>query len=251
MKKRFQLMALAVWVGLTLCGFARASGFESPRGSPRVTVLFDAQQMPTTERSVTIGRRIFVASGLNLFEVNKGWSGSYERVSIAEASATLADGQTAPAVFLGLAAHGHVLYATATAFDASGVPYASTLYRIEPGPRPGGVAKVSSAPFVGHTAPFMPNGMAVDRHGHVFVSNSFSATTGQAAVLKLQVTPEPFSFEESDWLSASDGGAFPNGIQLGRNTLYLASLSTVLQVPILRNGAAGTVSVLYNADPHA
>lgn len=216
---------------------------------PRVATLFPAAEMPHTERTVTIGPRIFVTSDANLFEVVSEPHGKLNKVALAQASATLADGSRVPAAFLALAAHGHVLYATATAFTSATIPYASMLYRIELGPRPGEIAALASAPFQGHATPFLPNGMAVDRSGDIYVANSFSAVTNEAAILKLDVRPAPFMFQETIWLPASLGGAFPNGLQLDGHTLYLASLSNILQVTIHRDGSAGSISTLYSASP--
>jgi hypothetical protein len=229
---------------------ARTSDHDFPHHRPRIVTLFAAAEMPHTERTVAIGQRVFVTSDANLFEVVKDPHGRLHKVSVAQATVTLTDGRVEPAAFLALAAHGRVLYATATAFTTSTVPYASTLYRIELGPHSGEVAEIARAPFVGHATPFMPNGMAVDRGGDVFVSNSFSASTGEAAILKLKVRAEPFSFQESNWLPADLGGAFPNGIQLEGDTLYLASMSVLLQVTVERNGGAGPVSALYSANPN-
>ena len=124
------------------------------------------------------------------------------------------------------------------------------LYRIELGWREGEVTAIAASPFVEHTVGFLPNGMAVDPRGDLFVSNTYSTYTGEAAILKLEVDPEPFSFEEVDWLPADLGGGMPNGVQLARNTLYLASQSSVLQVEIQRDGTAASVRTLYsgNAD---
>jgi hypothetical protein len=228
--------------------YARDSQTECSNRDPRVTTLFPAGEMPHTERVVAVGHRLFVTSDGNLFEVLDGPRGKLRKVSIAAASVALGDGSV-PGVFLALAGQGRTLYATATAFTDTSIPYASMLYRIELGPRPGEVATVESAPFVGHATPFLPNGMAVDRGGDLFISNSFSAATGEAAIAKIKVHAQPFSFGESNWLLAEQGGAFPNGIQLDGNTLYLASLSVIYRVAIERDGNAGQVSVLYAANP--
>jgi len=228
--------------------FAKAQG-DSANRAPRVTALFSAADMPHTERVVAVGQRLFVTSDANLFEVLDEPHGKLRKVSIAQASVTLGDGQSVPAAFLALAAHGRVLYATATAFTEATIPYASMLYRIELGARPGEVASIESTPFTGHATPFLPNGMAVDRDGDIFMSNSFSAATGEAAIVKIKVRLRPFAFRESNWLLADQGGAFPNGVQLDGNTLYLASLSALLRVTIEREGNAGQVSTLYAANP--
>jgi hypothetical protein len=243
------LVVAAGAVTVTPATLARTSGHDCPHHGPRITTLFAAADMPHTERTVALGQRLFVTSDANLFEVVSEPHGRVRKVSLAQATVTLTDGRAEPAVFLALAAHGRALYATATAFTPSTVPYASMLYRIELGPRAGEVAAIASAPFVGHATPFLPNGMAVDRGGNLFVSNSFGATTGEAAILKLKVRAEPFSFVESNWLSADRGGAFPNGVQLDGNTLYLASLSSILQVTVERDGGAGQVGTLYSANP--
>jgi hypothetical protein len=229
--------------------FAGDSQIESPTHMPRVTTLFAASEMPHTERTAAVGHRLFVTSDANLFEVVRDPHGKLRKVSVASASVTLSDGQSAPAVFLALATHGHVLYATATAFTEATVPYASALYRIDLGARAGEIATIASAPFVGHATPFLPNGMATDQIGDLFVSNSFSATTGEAAILKLRIHSHPFSFQEKDWLPANQGGAFPNGVQLDGNTLYLASQSVVLRVTVDREGEAGLIATLYTANP--
>jgi hypothetical protein len=179
---RTGLMALVLVAGgLTASPrtFASDSQTDCRNRGPRVSTLFSAADMPHTERVVTAGQRLFVTSDANLFEVLDEPHGKLRKVSIAQASVTLGDGQSVPGAFLALAAHGRVLYATATAFTDATIPYASMLYRIELGPRPGDVASIESAPFVGHATPFLPNGMAVERDDDLFISNSFSAVTGE------------------------------------------------------------------------
>jgi hypothetical protein len=233
----------------TLAATGASTAARAKDRSPRVTTLFSPAEMPHTERTAAVGQRIFATSDSNLFEIVKSPHDETRKVSIAQASVTLTEGQTVPGAFLALGARGRVLFATATAFDATGVPYASMLYRIELGAAPGKATAIAAAPFVGHTIPFLPNGMAIDRNGELFITNSFSATTGEAAILKLKVRSAPFSFQETSWLPANLGGPFPNGVQLDGNTLYLASLSTVLQVPIQHDGTAGSVAKLYSANP--
>jgi hypothetical protein len=251
-RRRASQLALAILIGLsgtTTSTLANGSDFDLEGHRPRIATLFAGAEMPHSERIVTVGHRLFVTSDSNLFEIVKRPHGKLDKVSIASAEVILADGQTVPGGFVALSSYGHVLFATATAADSSGMPCATTLYRIELGPHEGDVVEIATAPFIGHATPFLPNGMAVDRHGDIFISNSYSTYTGEAAVIKLRVHPRPFSFQETDWLPANLGGGLPNGIQLDGDTLYLASQSALLQVHVRRDGSAGPVSTLYSADP--
>ncbi len=218
MKTLLRLLLIAQCIGTLPISVARASGADALPLSPRIEALFDGTEMPNTERVATIGNRLFVTSGFDLFEVHRNARGRHHKESIAQANLVSPDGQVVPARFLGLASDGQVLYATATAFDAAGTPYVSALFRITLGLRRGEVRAIAQAVFAGHAIPFMPNGVAVDRKGQVYVSNSYSAVTGEAAVLELTIAARPFSFQESDWLAAGEGGAFPNGLQIVRDT---------------------------------
>lgn len=218
--------------------------------------IFTGAEMPTTERAaIGPGGRVFVSSGNDIFEVVKNGEGGFDRRSIAQASVTLPTGEVVPGAFVGLKVMGRVVYATATAFappptpTSPLIPLASMLYRIELDTHQG-VRRISAAPFTGHAIPFLPNGLALDHRGHIFIANSFSAVTGEAAIIKITVTnSDPLAFTEAVWLPAAAGGALPNGLQIRGRQVFLSSLNVVFRIDMDQNGDAGTPTLIFQADP--
>jgi hypothetical protein len=214
-------------------------------GSPAIRTIFTGADMPNSERVVaTLDGRVFVSSARDIFEVVRNGQGGFDEISIAQASVTLPTGAVVPGAFVGLKPFGHLLFATATAEAPGNIPLGSMLYRIDLAKRDGDPRRVVSAPFV-DPAPFLPNGMTIDGAGDIFVSNSFSAVTGAAAIVEITVTgTAPLTFTETPWLPAVEGGAFPNGLQLDGRSFILDSLNQILRIAIAEDGTAGTVTLV-------
>jgi hypothetical protein len=97
-----------------------------------------------------------------------------------------------------------------------------------------------------------PNGMAFDAHGNLYIADS---TLG--AIWRLAPGSSTPAVWSSSPLFAPTGASFgglalpgANGLKVHSGVVYISNTSTseILAVPILQDGAAGPVSVLYRID---
>ncbi len=94
---------------------------------------------------------------------------------------------------------------------------------------------------------FLPNGMAADSSGNLYIADETFLTLGQ--IVKLTITGD--SITQRKWLSTADNVCSPNGMSIRGNTLYFTDfkISTgkamVKKVDII-NGNPGSVTTLYS-----
>ena len=103
------------------------------------------------------------------------------------------------------------------------------------------------------TQMFTSNGMAVDRNGDLYISNTTSYLTSiygldVPAILKLSFGEEG-SVTETAWLPSAQGGISPNGLQYQFGSLYLASSNKIFKIKIDSEGNAGEITTAYETDP--
>ncbi|MDB4972802.1 MAG: hypothetical protein JWN48_1143 [Myxococcaceae bacterium] len=108
-----------------------------------------------------------------------------------------------------------------------------------------------------NSSSIMPNGMAIDEQGRIYVSNMlvhlslqpFAATPTltQIVVEDHPAEPSKLRFRHRTWLdsNAFADGPSPNGVQIRGDTLYYAAGPNLNAVPIERDGSAGTLRVFY------
>ncbi len=94
---------------------------------------------------------------------------------------------------------------------------------------------------------FLPNGMAADSSGNLYIADETFLTLGQ--IVKLTISGDIIT--QKRWLSTSDDVCSPNGMSIRNNTLYFTDfkISTgkamVKKVDII-NGNPGKVILLYS-----
>ncbi len=94
---------------------------------------------------------------------------------------------------------------------------------------------------------FLPNGMASDNAGNLYIADETFISIGQ--IVKITISGNNFSQET--WLSTSNGVCSPNGMSIRDNTLYftdfkMSTLKAMVKKVDIINGRPGTVSTLYS-----
>ncbi|HPS57514.1 MAG TPA: hypothetical protein PK514_05355 [Spirochaetota bacterium] len=99
---------------------------------------------------------------------------------------------------------------------------------------------------------FLPNGMAADSDGNIYITDGPFLPKGQ--IIRLVITdPVKPVVKQEPWLTYKDGAYSPNGIVIRDNVVYFtdfvmasAKSAQVKKVPIV-NGRPGTVETIYSA----
>lgn len=109
--------------------------------------------------------------------------------------------------------------------------------------------------------PFLANGIAFDRHGSLYISNSASLLTSDPAIIKIDIhVGNGMSLTTIDWLAPSsilkffgEGGIFPNGIQIRPSfkhpeidTLYYSRGISLVKMDITPTGH-DKVKIVYRS----
>lgn len=99
---------------------------------------------------------------------------------------------------------------------------------------------------------FLPNGMAADSQGNIYITDGPFLPRGQIIRLVISNSDTPVVKQEA-WLTYRDGAYSPNGIVIRDNVLYFtdfvmasAKSAQVKKVSII-NGRPGTVETVYSA----
>ncbi len=94
---------------------------------------------------------------------------------------------------------------------------------------------------------FLPNGMAADSSGNLYIADETFLSIGQI----VKVTISGNNFSQETWLSTSNGVCSPNGMSIRDNTLYftdfkMSTLKAMVKKVDIINGRPGSVSTLYS-----
>ena len=200
--------------------------------------------------------RFFIAGGEGMFyfdpssiyEVKKDKDGNYTNEVV-----VTGDVNGSQCYFAGLTSKGNKLYAACVQMgllEEQLVPLANKIYTIDLD------KSADSEDFITttllQTQMFVSNGMAVDRKGDLYISNTTAFFTSFAglevpAIVKLSFGEEGTT--ETAWLPSAQGGISPNGLQYQFGSLYLASSNKIFKIKIDSEGNAGEVTTAYETDP--
>jgi hypothetical protein len=99
---------------------------------------------------------------------------------------------------------------------------------------------------------FLPNGMAADSDGNLYITDETFLPKGQIIKLVISDKEKPVIKQET-WLTYRDGAFSPNGIVIRDDVVYFTDFviastrsARVKKVPII-NGKPGTVETVYSA----
>jgi hypothetical protein len=94
---------------------------------------------------------------------------------------------------------------------------------------------------------FLPNGMAADSSGNLYIADETFLPVGQ--IVKLTISGNNISQEA--WLSTANGVCSPNGMSIRNNTLYftdfkMSTLKAMVKKVDIINGRPGALSTIYS-----
>lgn len=129
------------------------------------------------------------------------------------------------------------------AVDASGNVYFALVNPFTPPEAPGGIYRFaddgSTERLPGTEHMFVPNGLALDKHGNLFVGESLDGAIWRV--------PTDGSADAEIWLQdeytmGGPCGSGANGVALWKSNLYVANTSkgVLARIPILKDGSPGT-----------
>jgi hypothetical protein len=209
--------------------------------------LIDPGEIPYTENGTVVdGDRYFFIGGATLFELLKQPDGHYDYAPVTSRDDCMFTGLTSDP------ADG-ALYVACMANDPSSTEdfppiLWSDLIRVELPADASQQARISTTRLEG--ANFFPNGMAVDRAGNIYISNSYSTVASvlfgetHPAMIRVSIADEAlFEIEKTPVLSAEQGGLFPNGVQILRDRLFWVGGDVVYEASIQPSGLADIKSV--------
>jgi len=160
--------------------------------------------------------------------------------------------------FSGMAVQGDVLYAACFASDGRASMLQLDTHTEEV--RAGSFTTCNFEPATQPCKPIIiyPNGMAIDDTGRIYTSNTQAYgiaglpvtdySIAQIEIAPQQTEPGQLAFKFRSWLTKNifyDGIA-PNGIQIRDDVVYYAGGANVNAVPILADGKAGRLRVLFS-----
>lgn len=217
-----------------------------------------ADNIPDAENALfTTDGRLFVTGGTNIYEIHANGS----------ASALCPEGKYN---FTGMARVGNYLYAVATEyrFDCSALNL-GTINFFSPTAMAGFVNSIGdmfkrSVLLCAQIMPgnlsfteiytlenmFIPNGMAADSAGRLYIADETFLPMGKMIRLHL-AGPMNVAYQET-WLDPSDNVYSPNGMDIKGNTIYFTDFNVlslkqtaVKKVSINSNGTPGTVFTMF------
>lgn len=159
--------------------------------------------------------------------------------------------------FNGLTSYQNILYASCTfAVDAAtgGLPStgASVLVRVDTDKAANDAGFVQTAALFGEGS--LPNGMATDADGNLFISDSqswlktYTAADIRPAIVKVNIDDSNgFSISQEAWHYPGLDDKFPNGIRVTDDHLYFVNGVELKRFDILSDGSAGMDLTLYRA----
>ncbi|THB67027.1 MAG: hypothetical protein D6B27_05375, partial [Gammaproteobacteria bacterium] len=195
--------------------------------------IFAPNELPNTENGTfTDNGRFFVASATaapsTIYEITKSGNDTYVSQPLYTAS---------DCMFSGLTSQGNILYASCSNPFAFFNPK-TVLVRIDLD----NGDKVDEASISGLK---LPNGMAVDEDGSIYISDSQNGSFG-ATIAKITIEDKTeFTIQMEKWFTTSM--VMANGIRIRNHILYLANQTNIRSIPILENGSAGNASIIYTA----
>ncbi len=163
-----------------------------------------------------------------------------------------------PCSFNGMTAYKNNLYASCTFIGMVPdipfpVPTHSVMIQIELDKAEDDPTRVQIAPLLGFGG--LPNGMAADKQGNIYVTDSASWTTTYGfgipnfAIVKVGVSNNgAFSTDVQSWYEPDLGDAFPNGIRIRKNKVFFVTGSQIKRFDINEDGSAGAFTEIYTAD---
>ncbi|MFL0797889.1 MAG: hypothetical protein K6L73_10425 [Cellvibrionaceae bacterium] len=159
--------------------------------------------------------------------------------------------------FNGLTAYEDILYA-ACGFvpeDTGGLlptGGSSALVRIDTNKTSSDADYIQHVPLLGESA--LPNGMAADKNGDLYITNSQSWLTTYTlggvtpAIVKVSVDDtNGFSISQEPWYYPGLMDKFPNGIRVTDEHVYFVNGRELKRFNIREDGSAGTDLVLYSS----
>jgi sugar lactone lactonase YvrE len=174
---------------------------------------------------------IFVTMGIPFF-VGGGYGAVWQISPDGTETAVLAEYPDGPApAGIAVDAPGNVYFALVNPFPSPEAPTPSGIYRF--------ADDGSTERLPGTEHMFLPNGLALDKHGNLFVGESLDGAIWRV--------PTDGSADAAIWLQdeytrgcPGDFGA--NGVALWKSNLYVANTSKGLlaRIPILKDGSPGT-----------
>ena len=230
--------ALLVWTVVVVLG-----GCET-------RTLIEPGEMPNTENGTVIdGNRYFFIGGATLFELLEQPDGRYEAAPLTHRDDCGFSGLTSDPA-------DSTLYVACTASEPSpSGSFASILWsdliRVELPVDASQPARISTTRL--EETNFFPNGMAVDRAGDIYISNSYSTIASilfgetHPAMIRVSITDEAlFDIEKTPVLSIEQGGPFPNGVQIQGDRLFWVGGDAVSEARIQPTGLAD-IAPVYTA----
>ncbi len=238
------------------------AGLSAALAGCNTETLIPSSEIGSTENGVyTQSGRFFIVGKLfpfvkesAIYEI-KNNNGNY----VAEIVLESPEENGIPCSFTGITAHKNTLYASCTYSAPTGAegaageaPTHSVIAKVDTDEPP---ENEDFAEFAFLSGPFIgPNGMATDRKGNIYFSNSFSFAGAllfgvhEPSIFKATPSVEgEFSVNVDAWYPALPTDYFPNGIQIqGRNLFYVTG-TKLQRIRIKKDGSAGVPVTLYEA----
>lgn len=195
-------------------------------GCYAVEIITAVEGLPDAENSIaTRDGRFFVTCTNGVYEIRKNPDGNSEFEYVKETVISESG------LFTGIAEYNGVLYTTLMKSVTETVLKSINLST-------GEVKTVYR-----FTKVLMPNGIAFDAAGNLYVNDMIDLSLTLGRIIKLAIDHSSCNVTgESIWLDC--GLAAPNGMKYYNNSLLVTDLGSVKRIPVV-NGRPGTMTVLY------
>jgi hypothetical protein len=253
--------------------------------STQTEVLISEDDVSNTENSTFTrdGRFFMIGNSTGevktsyIYEILKNNQGEYDAVPLVEGRMefeTVTGSISTACAYSGLTSQGNTLYASCVSATSerpenlSDNAAIASLQRINLEAPVTSDAYLLKADLPSNSKQFLPNGMSFDRYGALYISNSFSLLTSDAAIYKVNIEiTDQMVINSQPWLDSisllltddgfeikGEGGVFANGIQIASSladtavdTLYFARGLTLVKMDIIGT-THGAVSRVYKTD---